>query len=61
MFLVGFKVRLLRKGGKPCFILPGKGSSLFPGRYSGKSVDPPENVCGKGTSGAEGTDCGYQH
>ena len=42
-------------------VLPGEGSSLFPGRYSGKSVDPPENVCGKGTSGAEGTDCGYQH
>ena len=42
-------------------VLPGEGSSLFPGRYSGKSVDPPENVCDKGTSGAEGTDCGYQH
>ena len=29
----------------------GKGSSVFPGRHSGKSVDTSENVRGKGTSG----------
>ena len=51
----------LRFYDKNTMFYPAKDLLFFQADISGKSVDPPENVCGKGTFGAEGTDCGYQH